>query len=138
MRPLLLLLPLLASCQLVKDCTLIGCVNQLTIEVTGAGAAIGLSGSVTLSGHTFVVDCANPDATAVVCDGTTLIISLADGQGGGDVQWSLSADGADTGRQGYAGEGTFTPNWVSSEPNGPDCGPLCISGAGEVELLGTP
>lgn len=138
LRLLAPLLLLVNACEIGKDCTLIGCLNQLTIEVTGAGDVIGLSGSVTVGGRTFVVDCDDPAATEVTCDGSAIIVQLADGEGGGEVGWSLSADGADTGGQGYAGEGTFTPTWTTSEPNGPDCGPTCTSGVGEVALQGTP
>ncbi|MES2638423.1 MAG: hypothetical protein V4850_03045 [Myxococcota bacterium] len=136
---LALVLPLLSACD-PKDCTLVGCASQLALTITGPGEVIGLSGSVTVGEHTFLVDCASDSDPAVTCDGASLVLDLPEGVGGGEVEWSLSSDGPDGGESGgsYAGEGAFTPDWTSSTPNGPDCGPECWSGAGSVELLGTP
>ncbi len=127
-------------------CTEIGCVSTLTVHVNGAGAAIGLSGMVTVGGRSFIVTCDEPTTNEAQCDGSDLTFQLPDGIGGGEVVWSLSADGAaadtaDTGGHGggsYAGNGTVTPAWSSSTPNGPDCPPTCWEGEATVELQGTP
>ena len=124
-------------------CTEIGCVSTLTVHVNGAGGAIGLSGMVTVGGRSFIVTCDEPTTNEAQCDGSDLTFQLPDGIGGGEVVWSLSADGAtpDTGGQGggsYAGNGTVTPAWGSSTPNGPDCPPTCWEGEATVELQGTP
>jgi hypothetical protein len=122
-------------------CTEIGCISTLTLHVTGS--AIGLSGMVTIGGRSFIVTCDDPTTNEAQCDGSDLTFQLPDGSGGGEVVWSLSADGAaaDTGGHGggsYAGNGTVTPAWNSSTPNGPDCPPTCWEGQATVELLGTP
>ena len=124
-------------------CTEIGCVSTLTVHVNGAGGAIGLSGMVTVGGRSFIVTCDEPTTNEAQCDGSDLTFQLPDGIGGGEVVWSLSADGAtpDTGGHGggsYAGNGTVTPAWGSSTPNGPDCPPTCWEGEATVELQGTP
>ncbi len=127
-------------------CTQIGCVSTLTVHVNGAGGAIGLSGMVTVGGRSFIVTCDEPTTNEAQCDGSDLTFQLPDGIGGGEVVWSLSADGAavdtaDTGGHGggsYAGNGTVTPAWGSSTPNGPDCPPTCWEGEATVELQGTP
>lgn len=136
---LLLALPLLAACPGGMECTLIGCANQLTLHVVGADGP-GLSGSVTLGGHTFSVDCDGESDPEVVCSDGDISIQLSDAQGGGEVTWTLSTDDTDTATGGgnYVGNGTFTPDWTSSSPNGPDCGSTCWSGEGTVELYGTP
>ena len=127
----------------LRACTEIGCVSTLTVHVTGAGSAIGLSGTVTVGAHSFIVTCDEPTTNEAQCDGSDLTFQLPDGIGGGEVIWSLSADGAaaDTGGHGggsYAGNGTVTPAWSSSTPNGSDCPPTCWEGEATVELRGTP
>ena len=130
----------------LRACTEIGCLNTLTLHVIGS--AIGLSGRVTIGDQSFIVTCDDPTTNEAQCDGSDLTFQLPDGIGGGEVIWSLSADGAeadtadtaDTGGHGggYAGNGTVTPAWSSSTPNGSDCPPTCWQGEATVELLGTP
>jgi hypothetical protein len=95
---------------------------------------------VTVGGQAFAVDCPDAGDPAVLCDADSVTIQLPDGVGGGEVTWSLSIEGTDTAMGGgdYVGSGTFTPEWTSSTPNGPDCGSTCWSGEGTVELSGTP
>lgn len=137
--PLLALL-LLTACDGATDCTLIGCMDTLTLHVTGAptGAVYGV---VTVDGHDFQVDCAGESDPDVLCDGSDITFQLPnDVVGGGEVTWTLSTPDDDTATGGgsYVGNGTFTPDWTSSTPNGPDCGPTCWTGDGAVELQGTP
>jgi hypothetical protein len=135
---LALVLPLLSACDGVT-CTLVDCSSIVTLTITGPADVIGVSGSVTLGDHTFVVDCAGESDPEVTCDESSISVQLPDGVGGGEVEWSLSSDGSDGGGGGgYAGEGAFTPEWTSSTPNGPACDPECIAAVGTVELLGTP
>ena len=144
MKPTFFTLPalalLLAGCFETTDCTLIGCADQLTVHLLGPADSSEVSGMITVGGHAFVVDCEGTSDPEVLCTGDAITIQLAEGQGGGAVQWSLSSDGRDSGGGGggYAGDGTVTPDWEVSQPNGPDCGPTCTSAEMTVELLGTP
>jgi len=138
--PLLALL-LLAACDGSTDCTLVGCIDTLTLHVVGVGGGAPVYGVVTLDGHDFQVDCAGESDPEVVCDGEDINFQLPAGVvGGGEVTWTLSTPDDDTATGGgsYVGNGTFTPDWTSSTPNGPDCGPTCWTGEGTVELQGTP
>ena len=137
--PFLSLLFFLA-CTTSVMCTLIGCRDQLTVQVVGPADVSEVSGQITVGGHSFTVDCAAGTDPTVVCAGSTITLQLSDGDGGGEVQWSLSSPSPDsgTGGGGYAGEGAVTPDWSSSQPNGPDCEPTCYTGHATVELLGTP
>lgn len=141
-RLLLLTLPFVAACPIVKECTLIGCVSELILDVTADGAPVRiLSGSVTVGGTTYAVQCDGTDATgsdaAVQCPEVgQILIMLPDGAGGGEVEYALTGlDGADTGyNPGFDGSGSFTPDWSSSQPNGPDCGPTCWNATAGIAL----
>ncbi len=128
---------LLAACG--HECTLIGCVSRLTLQVHGAGDAPGLYGTVSVGGETFAIDCAGTSDPGVACDGNTLQIGLSGAKGGDEVTWSLTVPSQDTGMGGgsYVGSGTFTPEWTGTELNGEGCG-VCWSASGAVEVLGTP
>jgi len=67
----------------LRACTEIGCVSTLTLHVTGS--AIGLSGTVTVGGHSFIVTCDDPTTNEAQCDGSDLTFQLPDGSGGGEV-----------------------------------------------------
>ena len=111
-------------------CTEIGCVSTLTVHVNGAGGAIGLSGMVTVGGRSFIVTCDEPTTNEAQCDGSDLTFQLPDGIGGGEVVWSLSADGAtpDTGGHGggsYAGIGIHSSIYYKLNYIIPGIPPIC-------------
>lgn len=121
-------------------CTDMAFISQLELHVEGTNGAPGLSGAVTLGDHTFLVDCDGESGAGVSCqDDTTIFIRLSSPDGTEAVTWSLSTADEDTATGGgtYVGNGTFTPDWVSSELNGPGCG-TTWSAEGTVELQGTP
>ncbi len=136
-----LILSLLLGCdEEPLSCTQIGCLSELVVVVQGPDDVSEVSGMLTVGGQDFVVDCEGTSDPALSCEGSRLVLALADGLGGGEVRWTLSSDGRDSGGGGggYAGEGTVTPDWQVSQPNGEDCPPTCYTGEITVELLGTP
>lgn len=140
MRYLLAIFPLIAACDTAgRACTEIGCAGSLVLQVAGVEGTTGLAGMVTVAGRDFIVDCGGTSDPEVSCEANAISILLPE-VGGGEVVWSLAASGPDTGQGGggYAGNGTFTPDWSESQPNGPDCPPTCWVGEGTVELRGTP
>lgn len=117
-------------------CTQIGCQSELVVVVQGPDDVSEVSGMLTVSGQDVVVDCEGTSDPALRCEGDRLVL---EGLGGGEVVWTLSSDGRDSGGGGgYAGEGSVTPDWQVSQPNGEDCPPTCYSTEITVELLGTP
>lgn len=121
-------------------CTEIGCQSELVLVVQGPADISEVSGQVIVGSQVFTVDCDGDSSPAVTCEGDRLILLLDDGVGGGEVQWSLSSDGRDSGGGGggYAGDGTVTPDWTVEQPNGEECPPTCYIAEVSVELLGTP
>ncbi|MCK6505133.1 hypothetical protein L6R53_17330 [Myxococcota bacterium] len=138
---LILLSTLLLACdEEPLACTQVGCQSELVLVVVGPDDVSEVSGLVTVGGQGFVVDCEGKSDPAVSCEGDRLVLTIADELGGGEVQWSLSSDGRDSGGGGggYAGDGTVTPDWAVHQPNGEECPPTCYTAEVEVELLGTP
>lgn len=130
---------LLAACEVATFCTEIGCAGELVLTVVGPPGTGEVSGLVTVDGTDFVVDCDGAGDPAVTCTGDTLRIQLGDDVGEGPVTWTLSSSPRDTGGGGgYAGEGSVTPDWSRTQPNGDGCPPVCWYAAATVELLGTP
>lgn len=143
LAPLRLAPLLLAACDTIsKSCTDIGCVSQLSITVTADSAPVPeFSGTITIGDVDFAVACAGTDATGsapgVTCAGDgVVILPLTERSGGGDVSWVLSGSdgGLDSGNAGYDGQGTLTPEWSTSQPNGPDCPPICYSADATISL----
>ena len=109
-------------------CTEIGCTSELVLTVTGPADTSTVTGTVTVGGQEVAVDCAAGSAE-VTCDGNTIVVTLPQDVGGGDVTWSLVDGGP------YQGSGTVTPTWESSTPNGEECPPTCWAGVATVDLV---
>lgn len=129
MRTIAFLLPALAALALAGcaprevQCTLIGCVDGLSVSFTGAQPA-----SYTLearaAGHEpVIVDCSSDQAT-FQCrpDGTFLADFTPE-----EVTLHITWDGGEV-------ERTVRPVYTESRPNGPDCPPVCRSGQVTIDL----
>jgi len=106
-----------------RMCTLIGCVDGLTVDFTGVQPA-----SYTLearaAGHAPVtIDCSSDQAT-IQCrpDGTFLADFTPE-----EVTLHVTWDGGEV-------ERTVRPVYTESRPNGPDCPPVCRFGEVTIDL----
>jgi hypothetical protein len=135
------LLSLLAACDepVTAICTEIGCASELTIHVDGAGdAPVGLAGTITVGGHEYAVDCDGTSDPEVSCSGADIVVSIAEDEGGGDVDYGLNASDPSTTAGGFTGYDTVVPTWTEDHPNGEDCPPTCWTGEATAELFLTP
>lgn len=137
MRALPLLL--LAGCELGETCTHIGCDSSVHFDVETAGEPVGTyHGEVTVGGTRFSVDCGGEVAPGaeITCEDGGFTLHLGAVEGGGEVEWVLN--GPSTSGGALTGGGTFTPDWSTSQPNGPGCDPTCFSADATLELFEAP
>lgn len=112
---LLLLLPLLASCEALfgpRACTLIGCTDGISVRVAELPQSVYTVELLLPDGEVLSMEClrsaAGVCASEVFFDGITppeLAVRLT------------TASGTRT--------ETFRPTYVSHQPNGPGCSPIC-------------
>ena len=105
------LLLALTGCAGGPDCALIGCVSQLAVRLP-AGATAGTA-------------CVDGVCTSTVVDGQ-LLVPLSRGAEGDTAAVTVTLPGAPA----YEGEVAV----VRSRPNGPNCPPVCVNGAAEVDV----
>lgn len=123
-----MLLLLLAACETPTVCTKIGCESTLAIRVVTEDEQMvaGLVGTITVGDTTYDVDCTGTSSPEVRCDDDAIRVSVTEGDVDSEVSISLFRD------DGYGAETSFSPAWTSSQPNGPDCPPVCWDGEAAV------
>lgn len=135
----------LACGELETICTLIGCVDQLRLEVVDANDAALTVRTATITagdGSRVVIDCGRPGGSQVVS--RTGRFNFGSGEVGcsspmGLVveasSWSetsVTVDLVALNDQAYSGETQL--ELQRSRPNGPDCEPECVSASGKVTV----
>jgi len=111
-----------------QACTLIGCVDQVTNRPTWQGSpVVKVQGTVVADGVTIAINCLNggggagymcsPDGVAITGAPAKLVITLASGD--------VDVVGLEV-----------SPSYVTSQPNGKGCDPICKQATVTVELGG--
>ncbi len=120
-----------------KACTLIGCVDMLTIQPkTPQGSVIALvQGTLVIDGATFAVQCFG-DNIGVKADAPSKLSVQCSDQGlqifGTPSKVVVTLSSGD-----YAISGAvIEPSYKTSQPNGPDCDPICKQATVAVTLGG--
>ena len=113
----------------IQSCTLIGCVDQVTLRALDpSGALIAkVQGTVIADGKTIAVNClsgtggldygCSPNGLVVMTSAASLVVSLSSGD--------LAVSGL-----------VVTPSYVTTRPNGPKCDPICKQAIVDVQLGG--
>lgn len=118
----------LLACDPPTACTQIGCDNTLAIRVVTEDEqmVVGLVGTITIGETTYDVDCTGTSSPEVRCDDDAIRVTVTEDQVDLEVGIDLFRD------DGYGAATSFTPTWTSSQPNGPDCPPVCWQGEAGV------
>ncbi|MFO0610820.1 MAG: hypothetical protein U0324_47095 [Polyangiales bacterium] len=97
-----------------SSCTLIGCLDGVTVNWSGASSTD--RGTLTADGVAIAFDCAAPSGSTVLCTGT-----------GVRLQGRPASLRVEVMTRAGARTASFTPQYVQSRPNGPGCDPVCNS-----------
>lgn len=110
-------------------CTEIGCSGQVAITVVDSNddPVSEMAGTITMGDSTWMVDCAGTSDPGVSCSGGTITLELPQDVGNEDVTLDLH-------RGPSSATATLLLDWVSSQPNGPDCPPTCWTAEGSAAL----
>lgn len=101
-----------AGCVGSNACTLIGCVDG--VQVNWSGASSVDRGTITADGVAIPFNCATGSTSTLVCTGTGVRLQGRPARLQVEV---TTATGTRT--------ASFTPQYVQSRPNGPGCDPVC-------------
>ena len=103
---------LLPGCLVGGACTTIGCLDG--VDVRWSSASPTDRGTITADGVVMPFDCAASSSRGVSCTGAGVRVQGRPARLQVEV---ITATGTRT--------GSFTPQYVQSRPNGPDCDPVC-------------
>ena len=110
-----------------KACTLIGCVNGITVTIMDSygSPAINASGVITVDDTEYGFDCSNPDESEIYCEnGIFFIPTESESDVYYDVQWADES-----------AVGSMELEFVESMPNGEGCEPICLHADITIELF---
>lgn len=107
-----------------KACTLIGCVDGLTVKLTGKTASQFSLEVVPADGQKWTIQCPTGGSNAICFPANEVLIQKFTPA---EVTITATVDGKNTTK-------TFKPTYTQVNPNGPDCPNQCKQGHVTLEL----
>ena len=120
----------LSACE-EKSCTLIGCVDGLTLTIEGDLPISGASGTLIIDGDsekTIEFDCGVEYGEEYTCVENDIVFEVREGN---SAEYTIMIDGR-------IREGVITLDFEESRPNGEDCEPTCYNDAHIITLEDLP